>query len=122
MATRQFKDIKFRYTRDDEQEQLVPQRQYIDNVTGDLLTPVTPLFLAREVPSNTKVERPKEYDRRYVESYINNPSVSTGVSKIELSIPYAPGDINHTAQLREILALPRVICVDYYGEVRRSFT
>lgn len=121
MASKRREDIKFIYTQDDETEKITPQQIYYDTISGNTLTPTTSLFLARQVASTTKVENPKEIDHRHVMAYIDNPNVSTGVSNMKQYIPYAPGDISHTAQLREILALPRVICVDYYGEVRRSF-
>ena len=120
MATRQITDIKFLYTRDDGNDQLYAQRTYIDTASGIVLTPVTPLFISRQVSNDTKVERPKEYDRRHVLSYIDNPNVATGVSEMKLAIPFAPGDVNNAAQLREILTLPRVLCIDYFGENRRD--
>lgn len=120
MASRRINDIKFLYTRDDGIDQLYAQRQYIDTATNTLLTPVTGLFASRVIPTDTKVEKPKTYDRRHVLSYINNPNVATGVSEIELAVPFASGDVRQSAQLREILTLPRVLCIDYFGENRRG--
>ena len=120
MASKRIVDLKFLYSRDNGLDQLHAQRQFQDTVSGTLLTPVTPLFTVRVVPSTTKVENPKEFEKRHVLSYIINPNVAGGISKINLAIPYRPGDLNHTAQLREILALPRVDCADYFGESSRA--
>jgi hypothetical protein len=122
MASRRREDIKFLYDRDDGTLQVFAQQRYQDTVTGDWLTPLTPLFFARQVPSDSKVERPKEYKNRHVTAFVSNPSNVTGVSEMKTYIPYASGDLNHTAQLREILAFPRVICIDYLGETREKIS
>ena len=120
MASRRINDIKYLYTRDDGLDQLHAQRQYIDTISNVLLTPITALFAARVIPTDTKVERPKNTKNRHVVNYIENPNVSTGVSEIELAIPYASGDLRHTAHLREIIAMPNVLCVDYIGETKSN--
>lgn len=121
MTSRRINDIKFLYDRDDGQQQLHAQRQYIDPVSNTLLTPITGLFAARVIPTDTKVENPKTLTKRRVLAYINNLNVSTGVSEMIAYLPYKPGDIKLVAHLREILSLTRVICADYLGEIKSAF-
>jgi len=121
MSSTRFNDLKYLYTRDDGLDQLYAQRQFIDSVSNVLLTPVTALFAARVIPTDTKVERPKNLSKRKVIAYIDNPNATTGFSVIDLAIPYQSNDPNHTAQQREILLLPSVLCTDYVGEGTSSF-
>jgi hypothetical protein len=116
MASKRRSDYKFLYDRDDGLQQLHAQRVYEDTVSGTILTPITGKFAARVVPTDSKVERPKNLTKRHVIAYIDNPNVATGVSEMIQYIPYRAGDLDMTAQLREIEALPRVICQDFYGE------
>lgn len=120
MASQRFLDLKYTYDRDDGLAQLYAQRQYKDTVTDTILTPITPKFTARVITTTTKVEEPKDLIPRHVISYIINPNVQSGVSKMKLVIPYRPQDLDHTAQLREILGLARVDCIDYFGQDSKS--
>lgn len=117
MATKIFATYNFVYDRDDGLQQVLNQREYRDVPSGLLLTPITGKFIARVVSTpTTKVAQPKLLKARHVISFVINPNVATGVSKLAAYIPYKPGDVNLTAHLREIEALPRVECSDYFGE------
>ncbi|NJL89711.1 MAG: hypothetical protein HC916_07850 [Coleofasciculaceae cyanobacterium SM2_1_6] len=116
MATRVFATYKFLYDRDDGLQQVKSQRDYRDLPSGNLLTPITPLFLARVTGLDTKIPEPNVRNARHVMSYVTNPNVQKGYSELKAYSPYQPGDVRLAQHLREIEAVPRVICSDYHGE------
>jgi len=109
MASRRYNTYKFLYTDDYGRQSIKRQRAYKDT-NGQEVTPITPLFLARTVPINERVEGTSR-DLRHLLAYI-------GTEKFKAFIPYSPSTEVATlrAHLLQILAVSRVICGDYYGE------
>lgn len=96
------RDIKIRYTQDNLDDALVNQRQYFDG-DGNQLTPITPLLLARQVPTNNPtIDRLGNAEPRYISACFGSPQNSSGESNFKIVVPYAPGDINQIEQIREI--------------------
>jgi hypothetical protein len=96
------KDIKLRYTQDNLEDALINQRQYFDEDSNQL-TPVTPLLLARQVPtSNPTIDRLGKSDPRYISACFGSPTNLSGQSEYKVLIPYAPGDANQVEQIKEI--------------------
>lgn len=107
---RRGKDIKVNYDDDAGNQIPVVQRTYLE-ANGELLTPVTPLLQTRVltgVPIGTKPDQ------------LRKAVAGISSSKLSVIIPYAPGDINLTSQLKEIQNYDSgsftVQCVDYLGE------
>lgn len=121
------KDLKLRYTQDDLEDALVNQRQYYDN-NGAELTPITPLLLARQVSTNNPtINRLGNIEPRYISACFGSPENSLGESNFKIIIPYAPGDINQTEQIKEVRSYislseflsPKLpLSLTYYGENR----
>lgn len=119
------KDLKLRYTQDDLEDALVNQRQYYDN-NGAELTPVTPLLLARQVPTNNPtIDRLGNAEPRYVSACFGSPGNSLSESNFKIIIPYAPGEINQIEQIKEVrnyvslseFLLPKSsLALTYHGE------
>lgn len=96
------KDIKLRYTQDNLEDALINQRQYFDG-DGNQLTPITPLLLARQVlTSNPTVDRLGKSEPRYVSACFGSPNNLSGQSEYKIFVPYAPGDVNQSEQIREV--------------------
>jgi len=96
------KDIKLRYTQDNLEDALINQRQYFDKDSNQL-TPVTPLLLARQVPtSNPTIDRLGKSDPRHISACFGSPTNLSGQSEYKVLIPYAPGDANQVEQIKEI--------------------
>jgi hypothetical protein len=96
------KDIKIRYTQDDFEDALVNQRQFYDE-NGDILTPITPLLLDRQVATvNPTIGRLGNSEPRYISVCFGSPSNQSGESQFKVLIPYGPGDLNHVAHIKEI--------------------
>lgn len=118
MATKEFNRYNILYDCDNGGQKVISQRDYRDSPSGNPLTPITPLLIPDRVastPLSKKIEI-TGLDSRHVVTYVDNPNVPTGVTELKVYIPYRPGDLNLTAQLREIEAVPRVMCQDYFGE------
>jgi len=96
-------DIKLRYSLDEGGEGLVNQRQYFDD-SGSLLTPITPTLLARQVlgMNSPGLEKVGKIEPRYVSACFASPTNLSGESNFKVVIPYAPGDVNQTEQIKEI--------------------
>ena len=96
------KDVKIRYTQDTLEDALINQRQYFDE-DGNQLTPITPLLLARQVPTNNPtIDRLGKSEPRYISACFGSPTNLSGQSKYKILIPYAPGDANQMEQIKEI--------------------
>lgn len=96
------KDLKLRYTQDDFEDALVNQRQYFDE-NGDVLTPITPLLLSRQVATNNPtIDRLGNSEPRYILACFGSPINSSGESEFKILIPYVPGDVNHNDHIKEI--------------------
>lgn len=96
------KDIKLRYTQDNLEDALINQRQYFDE-DSQQLTPITPLLLARQVlTNNPTIDRLGKSQPRYVSACFGSPTNLSGQSEYKIFIPYAPGDVNQTEQIKEI--------------------
>ena len=96
------KDVKIRYTQDTLEDALINQRQYFDE-DGNQLTPITPLLLARQVPTNNPtIDRLGKSEPRYVSACFGSPTNLSGQSEYRVVIPYAPGDANQMEQIKEI--------------------
>lgn len=96
------KDVKLRYTQDNLEDALINQRQYVDEV-GNQLTPITPLLLARQVPTNNPtIDRFGKAEPRYISACFGSPTNLSGQSEYKILIPYAPGDANQSEQIKEI--------------------
>lgn len=97
------RDIKIRYTQDNFEDALINQRQYFDE-NGDILTPITPLLLARQVgTSNPTIDRLGNSEPRYISACFGSPVNSSGESEFKIFIPYVPGDVNHNEHIKEIV-------------------
>lgn len=113
MAARKYNTYKFTYSSDIGVDTIRVQREYLDE-NEQPLTPITPLFLARRVPDNSKWEPKKNSQLRHAISYV--PDTNGTYSEYISFIPYS--DVpNKSAHLREIDALPNVLCIKYVGEV-----
>ena len=96
------KDIKLRYTQDNLEDALINQRQYFDE-DGNQLTPITPLLLARQVPTNNPtIDRLGKSEPRYISACFGSPTNLSGQSEYKVLVPYAPGDANQIEQIKEI--------------------
>lgn len=96
------RDIKLRYTQDDNEDGLINQRTFFDP-NGDQLTPVTPLLLARETGTpNPALDRVGSKKARTATVCFGNPSNLSGESNFTVIIPYHPGDSVFADHLREL--------------------
>lgn len=118
MATRRGRDFKTEYDSDNGQTYIVAQRTYEDVDSGVRLTPVTPLFLARQVEGV-----PTDFGRikaRYALACVPNPTLQGGVSNLKAISPYRPTDPLLKAHLIEILNYQsgsfQVQTITYFGE------
>jgi len=119
------KDIKLRYTQDNLDDALISQRQYFDEDIQQL-TPITPLLLARQMPTNNPtIDRLGKSEPRYVSACFGSPTNLLGQGKYKIVIPYAPGDANQLEQIKEIrdyvsassfLVPPSPLALTYQGE------
>ena len=113
MAARKYNTYKFRYSSDLGNDTIRVQREYLDT-NNQPLTPITNLFLARVITDNSKWEPKKNSQLRHAVSYVRD-SNGAYVELISF-IPYSDV-VNKSAHLREIDAVPEVICIKYIGEV-----
>lgn len=114
MAVRRLRDIKIRYTKDMGSDKIIAQRVYVNVDDGTAITPITPLLLARQVPSDWVVE-PKEEEYRNVEVcfIVNNKE-----SNFRAIVPYRPEDPDLKNHVREIKFYPGIAKATYRGENR----
>lgn len=108
MASRYRYSFKFRYDSDLGQTVIKRQRVYVDENDNEV-TPITPLFRARVVETPEKVTGTSKGLRRLL-TYI-------GDRQSTANIPYRD-EATLIAHIREILAVERVICGDYFGETQ----
>lgn len=108
MSSRFYRSYKFYYDDDRGTTSIKRHRSYFsdDGTTED--TPTTNLFRDRVLNTPSKVTGTSK-GLRHVLSTVGN-------RQLIAKIPYAPGDSNHVAHIREILAQSRVRCGDYIGE------
>jgi hypothetical protein len=108
VASRSYRNFKFLYTTDFNENILKNHRVY-QNQNNQDITPITSLFLARVVNSPEKITG-SSANLRHLKTYIG-----TGI--FIAKIPYSSNDVTLLkAHIEEILAVPRVICGDYLGE------
>lgn len=118
-------DIKLRYTQDNSEDALINQRQYFDE-EGNQLTPITPLLLARQVPTNNPIiDKLGKSKPRYLSTCFGSPTNLTEQSEYKVLIPYIPGDLYHLEHIKEIrdyvssssfLVPQSPLAVSYQGE------
>lgn len=108
MSSRFYRSYKFYYDDDLGSTSIKRHRSYLseDGTVED--TPTTNLFRDRVLNTASSVTGTSK-GLRHVLSTVGN-------RQLIVKIPYAPGDSNHVAHIREILAEPRVRCGDYIGE------
>lgn len=114
MAVRRSKDIKFVYTTDNNTNLLAVQRTYVDSNSGEALTVITPLFLARQYDSEWKLE---PIDRRARKIEVCK-QVNEKEGNYDSLIPYSPTDAMHKEHAREIISSEGVLSFTYIGESR----
>ncbi|MEA5467988.1 hypothetical protein [Spirulina sp. 06S082] len=112
MPNRYYRNVKFRYTRDDGNQIIKAQRVYRDN-TGFELTPITPIFNDFEVLTTAKILPTQNDFLRHSEAQLTE---DRGIFKI--AIPARGDDPRHKQQQQEIAALDRVACIRYQGEFK----
>jgi hypothetical protein len=115
-----YQDIGIFYDSDFGFKTIARQRVY-KNEQGTIQTPLTNLFFARQVTSDCKIPRAKDFEYRYVNACFENSSNDTGESNLKVILPYAPTDsTNHNGQIKEIAAYSGVLSVAYFGETHTS--
>ncbi len=115
-----YQDIGIFYDSDFGFRTIARQRVY-KNEAGTIQTPLTNLFFARQITTDCKIPRAKDFDYRYVNSCFENASNDTGESNLKVIVPYAPTDeVNHKGQIKEIAAYNGVLSVAYFGETHTS--
>lgn len=107
MSSRKYRNLKFLYSTDLNQDLIKNQRVYLDE-SGEDITPVTPLFLSKVLSFPEKIISSSANLRR-IEAYI-------GTGKFIIKVPFSPLDNNILAQIEEVLKLDRVLCADYKGD------
>jgi len=113
---RRYQDIGISYDSDFGFRTVARQRVY-KNADGNIQTPLTNLFFARQITGDGKIPRAKDFEHRYVNACFENSSNETGESNLKVIVPYSPTDTtNHNAQVREIAAYAGVKSVAYFGE------
>jgi hypothetical protein len=96
------KDVKIRYTQDNFEDTLVNQRQFYDE-NNDILTPVTPKLLERQiVTNNPTIARIGSTQPRYVSACFGSPN-KPGERSYKIIIPYHPTGAGHNEHIQEIL-------------------
>ncbi len=119
MATRRGRDFRIEYDSDNGQTYRIAQRTYEDVATGDRLTPITPLLLARIATGAPPVDAGR-ISARYALACIPNPGLSGGVSRMKAISPYRPTDPRLKQHLIEILDYStdnfEVQTIQYFGE------
>lgn len=108
MSDRTYKQILFYYDDDLGRTIIKRQRAYYNSDGVNFDTPITPLFLAREVNSDSQVTGTSK-GLRHLWCYV-------GERRLQAKIPYAPADPLLIAHTEEILQQPQVDCGDYRGE------
>lgn len=103
---RKYRTYKFIYTDDFNRNVIKIQRVSLDD-NNEPITPITSLFLAREVNFAEKVTGTSRGLRSLL-TYI-------GKGKFQAKLPYKD-TTNLIAHIKEILAVERVECGDYRGE------
>lgn len=121
------KDLKIRYTQDNFEDALINQRQFYD-ASGVILTPITPMFLARQVTTNNPtIARLGNSEPRYVFTCFGSIATDSGESNFKVVIPYCPGDTSHNEHIKEIYNFASLsanldpkfpLTLQYYGENR----
>lgn len=114
MAVRRSRDIKFVYTTDSDSNLLAVQRTYVETNTGETLTVITPLFLAREYNSEWKIE-PIDRRARKIEVCKN---VNGKEGNYDSLMPYNSNDPMHKEHAKEIITSEGVLSFIYIGESR----
>lgn len=118
MPTRRGQDFKIDYDGDDGGTYTAVQRTFEDLASGERLTPITPLFLAR-VTTGLPIALGRRQPRNAM-ACIPNPGLAGGVSQMMAICPYSPIDSRLAAHLKEILAydsgLFNVETITYYSE------
>jgi hypothetical protein len=109
MSSRRYISYKFLYDDDLGNTSIKRHRSYLASDGLSEETPTTGLFLARVVVFDEKVTGTSK-GLRHVLSYV-------GSRQLKAKIPYAPGNSQLIDHIEEILAVERVACGDYYGEV-----
>ena len=117
MASRRYNTYKFRYTTDLNQVVVKRQREYHENVTDRVLTPITNTFLTTVITDGVKTDS-FQVDMRHTISYIavTDQGSNTTIGEFSSYLPYPPTDQRLVTHISEILNDPIVICADYVGE------
>lgn len=113
---RYFRQIKHRYTSDTGRVVIRSQRVYV--MSSDptvVLSPITPLLLAREVDTIYKIDKYPNKTRR-LQVYVNNTDNQSGYSILNMTIPYNAISPLLNRHVQEILAHELTVCGDYIGE------
>jgi len=116
MPSRRYKVFKFNYYSDNGNIYIKRQREYHENLTDRVLTPITNTFLGQVVPDNNKVDS-FDSGMRHTLSYIEvNDNPTNNIGEFKSYLPFAPTDTRLKQHIIEITDLNRVICADYVGE------
>ena len=96
------KDIKIRYTQDNLEDSLINQRVSFDQ-NNNILTPITPKLLERQVEINTPtIPRLGGIEPRTITTCFSSVTTLSGKSKFVVLVPYAPGDERHSEHITEL--------------------
>lgn len=115
MPTILFAIHKFNYPRDDGIVVPKAQRVYVRSEDLQPVTPITPLFMTTIISDPTVIPEKGAY-MRYSWVCSENPYNAQGFSKSKAYNPFRPGDPQLKNHLQEILAVPWVKSVKYFGE------
>lgn len=120
--TRQWRDVKFRYTADDDTTFITSDRVYLDS-QGEPVIPLTPMFNARIVNDTKTKLWGKPESLRKVEVQYYEPNNAQGFTTTRRYIPHKPtADVKaFIVELRAVLTETFGIfqfCTDYRGENR----
>ena len=116
---RRYQDRKIVYDLDFPAHSLILRQRIYKSADGTIETPITSLFEAREVPSDTPAPRGRNFDPRHSVACFSNPQNQSGVSELKAIIPYRPTDGNHKAHQQEILSYQNALSARYSGESHR---
>jgi hypothetical protein len=114
--TRRYRDLKVRYDLDFQNDQTIVRQRTYKTADGVIETPVTPLLAARVVAGDLPAPRVRRFTPRKGECCFLNPTNVTGASRLSVFCPYAPGDPNLAAHVKEMREVSTVESVRYFGE------
>lgn len=119
---RRYKDLPYLYDDDRIDSQYIQrQRTYKDGNTDIVITPLTPLFLARTKQTNGNlVPTVNKIKPRKVELCFKNEFNKQGFSLLNVDIPYRGNDPNLVNNIREYKQFSFIDSIRYLGQDERK--